>query len=99
MSVFKRPDLQALQTPLWHGARVFRQGEVPFGKADEKAVEDVRDRFPDIAGLRPSRLGDAREVSLFGGGHGIGGADMHPCAVEPKAEQPFPLVGLVEDAR
>ena len=44
-----------------------------------------------ISGLR-----DAFQKRLFRRLHRVGGADMHPDAVEPQAEQPFLLVGAVE---
>src|SRR5712672_637502 len=43
-----------------------------------------------------TRSRDAGEKGLFRGMNGVGGSDMHPHAVQPQAEQPFLLVGRIE---
>src|SRR5712691_13107937 len=42
------------------------------------------------------RLRHAGEEGLFRRVHRVWGSDMHPYAIEPKAEQPLLLVGAIE---
>jgi hypothetical protein len=56
-------------------------------------------RFARTRWTRPGMTVESRDASekgLFRGMNGVGGSDMHPHAVQPQAEQPFLLVGRIE---
>src|SRR5205809_2181407 len=88
------------------GSAAFRPRAAPSFRDDAKrrtgnleiprcAIAHLRFASSTRPGMT-KRLRHARQEGLFRRVHRVGGSDMHPHAIEPKAEQPLLLVGAIE---